>query len=264
MPTRLTDIAGEAVLLAGDARAILLQIADPAVGLGVARHSDFTADPMRRLRNTLTYIYVVVHGGADDTARVTAMVDAAHRTVHGERPADGGRPTPDEHYDATDPESQLWVAATLYDTAITVYEAAFGPLAPDDADAVYREYAILGTALQMPAELWPADRDAFRRYWNAQSARLRVTEDTRRVARELLHSRAIPWWLRAGMPLARLITAGLLTPSLRAAFELPWDARRERRYARAMRMTAALYPRLPRRIRLWPMRHYLAGFRRGR
>jgi uncharacterized protein (DUF2236 family) len=258
MPTRLTDIAGEAVLLAGGARAILLQIADPAVGLGVARHSDFAADPMRRLRNTLTYIYVIVYGSADDRARVTTMVDAAHRTIRG----DG--PIPGERYDATDPESQLWVAATLYDTAITVHEAVFGPLAPDDADAVYREYAVLGTALQMPAELWPSDRDAFRRYWNAQSARLRVTDDTRRVARELLHSRALPWWLRVSMPLARLVTAGLLAPSLRVAFELPWDARRERRYARVMRVTAVLYPRLPRGIRHWPMRHYLAGFRRIR
>ena len=257
MQTRLTDIAGEAVLLAGGARAILLQIADPAVGLGVARHSDFGADPMRRLRNTLTYIYAIVYGTADDTARVTTMVDAAHRSVHGQ--GSGG-----EQYNAVDPQLQLWVAATLYDTAITLREAVFGPLAPEDADAVYREYAVLGTALQMPAELWPKDRDAFRRYWNTRLAELRVTDDTRHVARELLHSRAIPCWLRAGMPLARLVTAGLLSPSLRMAFELPWDALREQRYARAMRATAAIYPRLPRLIREWPMRRYLAEFRRVR
>ena len=100
MQTRLTDIAGEAVLLAGGARAILLQIADPAVGLGVARHSDFGADPMRRLRNTLTYIYAIVYGTADDTARVTTMVDAAHRSVHGQ--GSGG-----EQYNAVDPQLQL-------------------------------------------------------------------------------------------------------------------------------------------------------------
>jgi uncharacterized protein (DUF2236 family) len=248
----MRDIASEAVLLAGGARAILLQIADLGVGAGVARHSDFARDPMRRLRNTLTYIYVVVYGTADDRARVTTMVDAAHRTVHG------------AGYDAVDPRLQLWVAATLYDTAITVYESVFGPLPPDDADALYREYAVLGTALQMPAGLWPDNRAAFRAYWNSQLARLRVTDDTRGVARDLLHSRAIPWWLRASMPLARLVTAGLLTPSLRVAFELPWDARRQRRYGRAMRVVAALYPRLPRSIRHWPMRHYLRTFRQGR
>ncbi|MEO7124387.1 MAG: oxygenase MpaB family protein [Lacisediminihabitans sp.] len=244
----MSDVAGEAVLLAGGARAILLQIADPGVGEGVARHSDFASDPMRRLRNTLTYIYVVVYGTADDQARVVAMVNAAHQSVRGPR------------YDAVDPQLQLWVAATLYDTAITVYESVFGVLSPNDADALYLEYAVLGTALQVPPELWPDDRAAFHRYWNSQLARLRVTDDTRRVAHDLLHSHAFPWWLQAGMPLARLVTAGLLTPSLRVACELPWDARRQRRYERAMRVTAALYPRLPRSIRHWPMRHYLRAF----
>lgn len=246
----MRDIAGEAVLLAGGARAILLQIADPGVGEGVARHSDFASDPMRRLRNTLSYIYVIVYGTADDRARVVAMVDAAHRSVRG------------PGYDAVDPQSQLWVAATLYDTAVTLYQQVFGSLSAEEADALYREYAVLGTALQVPAELWPDDREAFARYWNSQLARLRVTDDTRRVARELLHSRAIPWWLRAGMPLARLVTAGLLTPSLRVAFELPWDAQRQRRYERAMRAAAVVYPRLPRRIRHWPLRHYLTVFHR--
>jgi uncharacterized protein (DUF2236 family) len=218
MPKGMRDIAGEAVLLVGGARAILLQIANPAVGMGVARHSDFASDPMRRLRNTLTYIYVIVYGAADDRA-------------------------------------------TLYNTAITVHESVFGPLAPDDADALYSEYSVLGTALQMPPELWPDGRAAFRNYWNSQLAQLRVTDETRRVARDLLHSRAIPWWLRAGMPLARLVTAGLLTPTLRVAFELPWDMRTQRRYKRAMRVVAAVYPRLPRSIRHWPMRHYLRLFR---
>jgi len=253
----MRDIAGEAVLLAGAARAILLQIADPGVGAGVARHSDFASDPMRRLRNTLTYIYVIVYGTADDRARVTAMVDAAHRSVRGAGPGGGT-------YDAVDPRLQLWVAATLYDTAITVYETVIGPLPSDDADALYRDYAVLGTALQMPAELWPEDRAAFRAYWNSQLARLRVTDDTRRVARDLLRPRVIPPWLRASMPLARLVTAGLLAPSLRVAFELPWDERRQRHYERAIRVVGAVYPRLPRSIRHWPMRHYLRTFRQGR
>ncbi|MEO6943382.1 MAG: oxygenase MpaB family protein [Lacisediminihabitans sp.] len=278
MPKRMRDIAGEAVLLAGGARAILLQIADPGVGEGVARHSDFASDPMRRLRNTLSYIYVVVYGTADDRARVVAMVNAAHRSVRGtvrlrvKNPRRDGTPLPGEsavnveasvsgdRYDAADPQLQLWVAATLYDTAITVHESVFGTFAPVDADALYREYAVLGTALQVPPELWPEDRAAFRRYWDSQLARLRVTDDTRRVARELLDSHAIPWWLRLGMPLARLVTAGLLPPSLRVAFELPWDAARQRRHERAMRMIAAVYPRLPRRIRQWPMRHYVRLF----
>lgn len=249
MTLRLTDVAQEGVLLAGGARAILLQLANPAVGRGVARHSDFASGPLRRLRNTLSYVYVVVYGTPDEVARIARLVDATHAPVHG------------EGYDAIDPRLQLWVAATLYDTAAGLYERILGPLSREDAEAVYRDYAILGTALQMPLELWPADLAAFREYWATEVAALSTDAETRAVARELLHPKRVPLWLRASMPLVRLVTAGLLTPAERALFELPWSDRRERRFERAIRIVAALYPRLPRRLRHWPRNHYLAQFR---
>ncbi|MHB1171961.1 MAG: oxygenase MpaB family protein [Lacisediminihabitans sp.] len=252
MPKRLTDIAAESVLIAGGARTILLQIAHPAVGRGVARHSNFAAQPLLRLRNTLSYIYTIVYGTPDEAARAAERVGAAHATVRG------------RDYDANDPDLQLWVAATLYDTAVTMYETVFGSLDPEDADAIYREYAVLGTALQMPAELWPADRAAFRNYWDSALVELRVDDATLGVAGELLHPRSVPLWLRVSMPLARLVTAGLLTAELREAFELPWSERRERQFTRAMRVITAVYPRLPRRLRHWPKTHYLGGRSAGK
>ena len=39
--TGMADLAREGILVAGAGRAILLQIADPSVAAGVARHSDF-------------------------------------------------------------------------------------------------------------------------------------------------------------------------------------------------------------------------------
>jgi uncharacterized protein (DUF2236 family) len=65
------------------------------------------------------------------------------------------------------------------------------------------------------------------------------------------------------MPLARLVTAGLLTPELRDAYELPWNPQRARRFDRAIGVFSTVYPLLPRRLRHWPMRYYLAEFRRG-
>lgn len=249
MTKHLGDIAGESVLLAGGARAILLQIANPAVGRGVAEHSEFAANPLLRLRNTLTYIYVVANGTPEEIAHVASTVSATHSRVRA------------DSYDASDPYLQLWVAATLYDTAVGLHERIFGPLPAQDAEAVYREYAALGSALGMPRELWPADRAAFRRYWASATADLAVDDATLAVARELLHPRRIPLWLRASMPLARLVTAGLLTAEERALFALPWSERRQRRFERAIRITAAVYPRLPRRIRYWPKTFYLRRFR---
>jgi len=252
---RLSDISNEAILLAGGARAILLQLAMPEVGRGVARHSDFTSDPLRRLRHTLTYLYVLVYGTADEVARITGYVNQAHVAVHSE-PGETG-----VDYDAFDPEQQLWVAATLYDSALTVYEAVFGDLAPDDAESLYRQYAVIGTALQMPAGLWPTDRAAFARYWRESSRQLNVDASAKRVSHDLLYPAAAPLWIRAAMPAVRFLTAGFLSPELRSAFDLPWNARRQRRFDRTVRVLAAVYPRLPARLRQWPARHYLALFR---
>jgi uncharacterized protein (DUF2236 family) len=228
-------------LLAGGGAAILLQIADPTIGAAVAKHSGFVRRPLLRLRTTLTYVYAVVFGSEDQVAAVRAMVDRAHEPVAG----------------AFDPELQLWVAATLYQIGTDIDERIWGPLDSESADGVYRENAILGTALQMPPALWPEDRAAFRRYWNDRVAHLEVTADARKVMRDLLHPSALPWWLLPGMPLVRLLTAGLLPASVRAAYGLPWSRMRQRRFDRVFGTLAAVYRRLPRRLRHWPMRHYL-------
>ena len=241
----LIDIGAEAVLLAGGGRAILLQLANPAVGHAVADHSNFAADPLRRLRNTLTYVYALVFGTPQQVVAVRSMVQRAHAPVRS------------ESYDASDAGLQLWVAATLYDTAATLHARVYGPLDEASADAVYRDYAVVGTALGMPAALWPVDRQAFGHYWQAQLAQLEVDDRVRAVGAQLLHPTSGPLWMLALMPIARLVTTGLLPPALREAYALPWDERRQRRFDRMMNATAHTYPRLPARLRHWPKNHLL-------
>lgn len=293
---RLADIAPESVLLAGAGRAILLQIAYPAIGYGVARHSDFANRPMDRLNATLSYIYALASGSDEDVRLMRRAVNRAHAPVRnpprstpadpvvpGERdakhprmagrfdPDSGDRssaipssaipPSGDPHYDARDPQLQLWVAATLYDTALTVYQTVYGRLDDASADHVYREYARLGTTLQMPEELWPADRAAFRRYWNETVATLRVDDTIRGVADALLRAEKVPIAIRAAMPVARLVTVALLPESVRREYGFAWSARRDRTFARLVRFGAPVYRMLPRALRRWPQRHYVARIR---
>jgi uncharacterized protein (DUF2236 family) len=252
----MADLASEAVLIGAGGHAILMQIADPAVGRGVAAHSGFARDPAARLRNTLVYSYAVGCGTPDDVRRAVALVDGAHRGVRGD--ADGHRPA----YDATDPDLQLWVAATLWDAAMQMHELAFGPLEPEVADRIYAEWVAVGASLQMPAELWPPDRAAFRRYWDAAVERLTVTDEARSVADALLHPAVAPLWMRAALPLGRLATAGLLPPRIRAEYGMPWGPRRRRRFRLLLAATRLVYPLLPGRIRHWP-RDYCLGVLRG-
>jgi len=245
---RIGDVADEAILLAGGARAILLQLANPVVARGVAEHSDFANRPLDRLRGTLTYLYVIVYGTPDESAIVARRVGAAHASVRG------------EGYDARDEGPQLWVAATLYETAMRVHELVLGPLNDADSESLLADYAIVGTALGVPASAWPPDLAAFTEYWERATANLRVRDSARRVAQELLHPRRGPWWLRLSMPTIRVVTAGLLTDDLRTAYGLSLNSAW---YARLVRLVRVVYPRLPRAIRQWPMRHYLRKFRSG-
>jgi uncharacterized protein (DUF2236 family) len=217
---RISDMAGESVLLAGGGRAILLQLANPGVGHGVAEHSDFVERPLSRLHGTMTYLYAIVFGSPSEVAHVRRVVGRAHRPVH-----DGGS------------------------SSVQLFERVHGPIDPAHAETVYQDYALVGTSLQMPRELWPADVASFRQYWDDAVERLEVDDVTRRVAHELLHPTTGPWWLRAVMPLARLVTAGSLPSGVRDDFGLPWSTGAQRRYDLVMRITAAVVPHLPPRLR---------------
>ncbi|WP_433868718.1 oxygenase MpaB family protein [Saccharopolyspora sp. CA-218241] len=243
-------VVREGAILAGGARAILLQIAVPGIGRGVHEHSDFAYRPVERLRTTLTYVYCMTYGTDEEVRTVTRLVNRVHGKVRG------------PGYRAIDPELQLWVAATLYDTATLLHERLFGPLDEETADRVYQEYAVLGTALQVPPELWPADRAAFRAYWDDVVATTEVTDDARAVAHDLLHPSVAPRWVRLSMPLLRFLTAGMLPPRLRAEFGLTWDRRRQRRYDALFAVAARIYPKLPPALREAPKEHYLRQMRR--
>jgi uncharacterized protein (DUF2236 family) len=239
--------ASDGVLIAGGGRAILLQVADPTVAAGVARHSDFAHRPLQRLHNTLTYVYAVVLGTPEDATRVAGFVGRAHTPVAG----------------AEDVALQLWVAATLYETAALVHERVFGPVPDATAEEIYLGYAPLGTALQMPDSAWPADRAAFREYWDTRVAKLTVTDDARQIAHDLFAPITAPAWLRAALPLARLLTIDLLPASIREGYGFDWTPRDERRAARAWGVIRFLARVTPQYLRATPSRRYLKGLRRG-
>ncbi|WP_035875676.1 oxygenase MpaB family protein [Cryobacterium sp. MLB-32] len=253
----VNDIAGNAVLIAAGGRSILLQLANPAIGHGVANHSDFANRPQDRLNNTLSFVYAIVFGTPEEAAAATRRVNHAHVPVHS-----AGTDTAPA-YSAFTPELQLWVAATLYDSALLMHELVYGPLNDDLADAFYDEYRKLGAALQVPVALWPPDRESFRIYWNDCLADLTTDEATRAVAYELLHTRNAPFWMRAGLPVGRLMTAGLLPAHVREMFDLPWSPARQVRFDRVLRLTRMMYPLLPVGIRHWPKNFYLRALRKS-
>jgi uncharacterized protein (DUF2236 family) len=243
-PASFEEYAADGVLVLGGAAAILLQVGDVVVARGVAQHSDFANRPMERLRNTLRYVYAVGLGSDDQSRWAARAVNRAHTGVTGARDAD----------------RQLWVAATLHRVGVSLHEQIVGPLPPALADEIYAAGERLGSTLQVPPGVWPADRAAFENYWADAVAGLEIGDDARGIARDLLRNRAIPWWTRPAMPLVRVVTSGLLPATVRDAYGLPWHPRR---YRAAIGFVRMLRRATPRRLRELPSRRLLETGRRG-
>ncbi len=64
-------VNGEAVLLLGGGRALLLQVAHPGVAAGVAEFSNYRTDPWRRLYRTLDTTLSIVFGD-DETSKAAS------------------------------------------------------------------------------------------------------------------------------------------------------------------------------------------------
>ena len=211
----------------------------------------------------MTYVYAVVYGTAQQHSEVVRRVNRAHGPVH--RAPEMASPGSSESagYSAFDPQLQLWVAATLYETAVTVYQLVFGPLDEASAECIYQDYAILGASLQVPNGAWPATREQFSAYWDDQLDSVVIGPAARGISKDLFHPTGAPWWLKLLLPSVRFVTVGLLPSVARAGYGFAWGARQQRRFDRAVRLTAAIYPRLPRRLRLRLRDHYLAALDRS-
>lgn len=239
--------AAEGVLLLGGGAAILLQLADPRVALGVARHSGFRERPLDRLIGTLDYVYAVGFGDEATARAAVRAVNARHAPVRG---GAGSEPS----YSAFDADAQRWVASTLLAVALELEERLWGPLEVGRADAIVRGYAPLGGRLQADASDWPHSRAEFDAWWRHRLAGLEVTDEARGVARTLLSSSpALPFGASLALPPVRLITAVLLPSTLSEAYGFRSTPRATRVADAWLRSIAVLWPRLPRVIRHAPM-----------
>ncbi|KRE23503.1 oxygenase MpaB family protein [Agromyces sp. Soil535] len=247
----------EGVLLIGGGAAVLLQLADPRVALGVARHSGFRDRPLDRLRGTLDYVYAVGFGDDELVAEAVRTVNARHVPVRGT--AGDGRPA----YSAFDADAQRWVASTLLAVAMDLHERLWGPLDAETGDAIVRGYAPVGFRLQATREGWPDTRAEFDAWWTDRLDRLVVGDEARTVARALLSGASdLHLGAAALLPPIRLLTAALLPAAVRDAYGFRWTPRVERVADGWFQGIALVWPRLPRVVRHAPMHASLRRVRR--
>ncbi|TFV55860.1 DUF2236 domain-containing protein [Mycobacterium sp. PS03-16] len=240
-------------LLAGPAN-VIMQLARPGVGYGVmeSRVESGRVDlhPIKRARTTFTYLAVATRGSDAQKAAFRRAVNKAHAQVYStdESPV---------RYHAFDKDLQLWVAACLYKGGVDIHRIFIGEMDEQAADEHYRDSMSLGTTLQVPPEMWPADRAAFDRYWQESLDQVHIDD----AVREYLYPIAVSRIRGVRLP-ARvqrrledfnlLITSGFLPQRFREEMRLPWDAERQRRFDRVMSVLRTANNLMPRVVRQFP------------
>jgi uncharacterized protein (DUF2236 family) len=211
----------EPAIMFGAGRALLLQLAHPAVAQGVEDHSEFKKNPFQRLLGTVEATYAVVFG-SDDLARgVGRRIQWIHTFVVG------------AGYSANDPAHLLWVHATLADTALRCYEDLVGALTPDEAQTYYEEMQRVAVVFGVPLEDQPADLSAFRAYMDERLSAMAVTDTGRDLIGFILDPElplGLHHPLRPLLRLQRLFTLGSLPASIRDQLAVDWASADERRY----------------------------------
>jgi uncharacterized protein (DUF2236 family) len=240
-------------LLAGPAN-VVMQLARPGVGYGVlesrVESGRIDRHPIKRARTTFTYLAVATSGTPAQQAAFRAAVDRAHAQVYStdESPV---------RYHAFDRTLQLWVGACLYRGVVDVYRAFVGDLDDEIHEELFGHGRALATMLQVPESMWPADREAFERYWDDALAQVHIDDTVREFLLPIAASRlpgiTLPGPLqRAADSVALLITTGFLPQRFRDEMQLPWDARRQRRFDRLMTVLRAVTRVSPRVVQEFP------------
>ncbi len=234
------------MLLAGGTCALLMQLAHPAVAAAVAEHSDFRSDPFARLRRTLHSSLSVVFDDIPRADRSIGRINSIHRAIHGTVPDTGQR------YSATDPGALLWVHATLIDTALRVYDRFVEPLSEHEMDRYHEEAKVIAVRLGVPAVAIPQRVSHLRRWmgWAIDSGDVSVTPTARELARSVLYPSSFP--PRFVWDAGHLISISLLPPTIRRAYGVPWNSRRERAVDRLAAVSRRLLPLVPAPLRQVP------------
>lgn len=217
-PSSITwEIWREPMLLLAGVPALLMQVAHPAIGTGVAQLSSFRADVLGRARGTFTSLYQLVFGDLEEAQGASRRLHLIHRRVRGTVDAPGtglhGRP-----YRANEQELLAWVGGTVGIFGRQLYERVVRPLTEEEKDVWYQEFLVASASTGVRPDRMPARRVDYDVWFEEQlrGPSLQVTPNAKVIADAIFNSQVTRG------PLDEILAAGLLPAPWRDAYGLRW------------------------------------------
>ncbi len=238
----------ELAVFLGAGRALLLQLAHPWVASAIAQHSRSLADPVGRFHRTFGIVFTMVFGTTGQALTAARHLHRRHSAIRGLVGEDLGIFAAGSPYCADDVAALRWVHATLADTALLAYQLVHPSLPGEDRERYYEEMRWFAALFGIPQSALPQSWADFARYVDDMfsSDTLAVGSAARSIAAELFSGAGArlraPFWYRG-------LTASLLPPRLRDAFDLPYGPSERRSVERVLTVFRHVYPWVPDRLR---------------
>jgi uncharacterized protein (DUF2236 family) len=217
--------ASDVRVLAAAGYALVLQVAHPTVGAGVAEHSRFRQDPWGRLQRTLDYVQGTIYGGPGAAGEIGRRVREMHREIKGI--GAGG-----ERYHALEPSAFAWVHASLAGAIVDAHRLFARAIPAPELERFWADWRRLGRLIGIRPRDLPPDWGAFRAYFDQTVETALVDTPAVHAVLDTLRHPAPPFaalphvlWRLLRLPLAvelRLVTVGMLPPALRERLHLRW------------------------------------------
>lgn len=232
-------------------RAVMLQIAHPAVAAAGVQNSRFMENFLPRAWRTFSSMYVVQFGSLSEALQSAKRVHAMHTRVRGTIPPEASQTNAGRAYTGNRPELLLWVLSTMFEGIVFAYDLMKEPMPEAEQERLYQDMRRLGLALALPLDASPPDIIAFRRYFDRMLAEADL--DVGKIARDLSTFLFTKGWSIGQFD--EIWAAGLLPPRFRDAYGLPWNAARSAAHHAMRRAMLRSARRLPVSLREAPAYH---------
>ena len=217
--TQVWRINKEIVLLLGAGRALLMQAAHPMIARALLEHSYFREQPFHRLFHTLSGISRLIFSEELQAKQIARQIRNRHQSISGKMDESIGTYNQGRLYFADNPALQMWVFATLIDTAIFIYEHFVEALNDAEKAQYYRESTIWATWLGITRDALPPDYAAFQNYLSEmlESDQIVVGENGRLIQSFIFRPNLsyVPNWIWGPM---RLLTKAFLPNRLQKQY----------------------------------------------